>query len=102
VARGNMPANFPTLKSSAMLGQRLLFQCNAQRELLLIPQDCHARMPSAARLPCVRPRSPFFTQDCAISLSPSASGSLRTAQGVSKYIVARFSELYTGQYGRPS
>ena len=92
---------FPTLKSSAILGERLLFQCNAHREPLLILQDCDARMPSAASLPCVRPRSPLFTQDCAISLSPSASGSLRTAQGVSKYIVARCSEVYAGQCGRP-
>jgi hypothetical protein len=44
----------------------------------------------------------FFTQDCAISLNPSPSGSLRTVQGVSKYIVARCSEVYAGQCGRPS
>ena len=47
-------------------------------------------------------RSPFFTQDFAISLNPSPSGSLRTAQGVSKYMVARCSEVYAGQCGRPS
>src|SRR6266851_5175996 len=35
----------------------------------------------------------FFHSGCAISLNPSPSGSLRTAQGVSKYIVARRSEV---------
>jgi len=48
-----MPANFPTLKSSIINRQRLLFQCNAQRRLLLIAQDCDARMHSAASLPRV-------------------------------------------------
>lgn len=43
-----------------------------------------------------------FTQDCAINLNPSPSGSLRTAQGVSKYMVARCSEVNMGQCGRPS
>ena len=47
VARGNMPANFPTSPP------RLLFQCDAHRGLLLIAQDCDARMHSAAGLPCV-------------------------------------------------
>src|SRR6266404_6977801 len=48
-----MPANFPMLKSSVILGQRLLFQCNAHRGFLLIAQDCDARMHSAASLSCV-------------------------------------------------
>src|SRR6266849_4779346 len=48
-----MPSNFPTLKSSVILGSRLLFQCDAHRGLLLIPQDCDARMHSAASLPGV-------------------------------------------------
>src|SRR6266550_1134862 len=43
----------------------------------------------------------LFTQDFAISLNPSRSGSFRTAQGVSKYIVARCSEVDAGQCGRP-
>jgi hypothetical protein len=47
------------------------------------------------------PLSRCFTQDCAISLNPSRSGPLRTAQGVSKYIVARCSEVYAGQCGSP-
>jgi len=42
------------------------------------------------------------SQDFAISLNPSPSGSFRTAQGVSKYMVARCTELYAGQCGRPS
>jgi hypothetical protein len=51
---------------------------------------------------CLSPAVASFTQDCAINLNPSPSGSLRTVQGVSKYIVARCSEVYAGQYGRPS
>jgi len=39
--------------------------------------------------------------DCAISLNPSPSGSLRTTQDVSKYIIARCSEVYAGQCGSP-
>src|SRR4029077_19402795 len=46
--------------------------------------------------------SRLFTQDFSLSLNPSPSGSFRTAQGVSKYIVARCLELYVGQCGRPS
>jgi hypothetical protein len=46
--------------------------------------------------------SPFFTQDYAINLNPSPSGSLRTSQGVSKYMVDRCSAVYEGQCGSPS
>ena len=57
-----MPANLPALKSSVILRakiarQRLLFQCDAHRGLLLIAQDRDARMHSAASLPCVPQRS---------------------------------------------
>ena len=47
-------------------------------------------------------RHRLFTQDCAISFNPSLSGSLRTSQGVLKYMVARCSAVYVGQRGRPS
>jgi hypothetical protein len=43
----------------------------------------------------------FYLGLFAMILSPFPSGSLRTAQGVSKYIVARVSEVNAGQCGMP-
>lgn len=50
----NLTANCDTLKSSIQVRQRLLFQCNPQRGLLLVTHDRDARKRSAAKLPPVR------------------------------------------------
>jgi hypothetical protein len=50
----------------------------------------------------IRDSSDISSQGCAISRNPSPSGSLRTSQGVLKYMVARCSAVYVSQCGRPS
>jgi hypothetical protein len=61
-----------------------------------------ARPPALLSPPTFGPALPSYPiRDWVINLKPFPSGSLRTSQEVSKYIVARVFVEYAGQCGRP-
>jgi hypothetical protein len=76
------------------------FRCS-KVTLLLKTRDLSAARQLAGIASAIPDYSPSYPiRDWVINFNPFPSGSLRTSQDVSKYMVARVFPVYAGQYGR--